>query len=269
LRKKHDHVPARGKVVITFKTFLEAQAPYYISELPDLDSIVQALKKHCSQAIKGAKETPIYRGWKTRRPAGIYDSSTGSRKSANTTNFYTTIFDTNPENDDWPKRGNSFICSTSQGSAMGYGVIHQVFPFDGVKIGVVGAADIWYAPLTFKRLNVEKKLIVLNKLWDHLFNEVPETMDDLLQGLQDMNPEDVLRELRSLRFEPPAGATAEEVLQLLIEDVPAAYSFEKIGMKLLRSDELNKSTDSEVWFSGRCVMIPADQMQDIQKALKL
>jgi hypothetical protein len=94
------------------------------------------------------KITALYKGWRTSKKPGIYDSTNAERKSQNTSNYYTRFFDTNPANAAWPKRSKSFICSTNFDRAFSYGgdsydKFTLLLPFDGVKIASVGLPDMW------------------------------------------------------------------------------------------------------------------------------
>ena len=68
------------------------------------------------------------------------------RVSQNTTNVYTRLMsDILPSWKDYPKRSESFICSTSEITARGYnrGNVYQLFPSNNTLIGVCSSLDIW------------------------------------------------------------------------------------------------------------------------------
>ena len=84
----------------TFKTFIEAaitpmEKP---SESMSMEEIRKLLNTKCSNAWECYEaDYKIFRGQKVGvdRPTGVYNPSTGERKSQNTSNHYTLFFDTN------------------------------------------------------------------------------------------------------------------------------------------------------------------------------
>lgn len=78
------------------------------------------------------------------------DNQTG-RTSRNTMNFYTLFMDNLEEWEAYPKRNESFICTTNQFKASSYGDIEYVIPFDSVEIGVCSDADLWDSFPAMKR----------------------------------------------------------------------------------------------------------------------
>lgn len=103
--------------------------------------------EHCSDA-EWMIETndPFYRG-ATRDVAGfeIVDTTLSARKSEHGAfgNYYTLFLDNHPHRTTWPKRSKSLIATTDRVFAGNYGNISIVIPFNGAKIGAVGARDIW------------------------------------------------------------------------------------------------------------------------------
>jgi len=96
--------------------------------------------KEYSQA-KNANE--IFRGM--RYCGDLVLTHPSKRISQNTSNVYTRLMsDILPSWSEYPKRSESFICSTSKCSASSYGsYIYQLFPLNNTKIGVCPTLDIW------------------------------------------------------------------------------------------------------------------------------
>lgn len=140
--------------MITFKKFLEAEvAPINVQHLDDV-MLQDIILRHCKASLWMIKEqTPIWRGDKHARTmlgkteVGLVDTLKSTRRSQNTSNWYTTILDNHPEYTDFPKRSQSLICTTNWTSAYKYSHnidnVMAVIPFDSAQIGWVGAADIW------------------------------------------------------------------------------------------------------------------------------
>lgn len=119
--------------------------------LEKIVACIDLLKKDYSSAFdKYLTGHKIYRGMKAGSNVEnnilIADSSKAPpRRSANTHNFYTYIIDNSKDWKRFPKRSMSFICSTNARSAGSYGIVYQVFPVNGTKIGVCPSRDFWAA----------------------------------------------------------------------------------------------------------------------------
>lgn len=112
-----------------------------------LEEFTSLAKKHCTHSIKAAiKGSFIYRG---DRNDGIFFYGDGSmltapRVSRNTSNYYTLWIDNHPDWSKYPRRSKSFICSTDQEYASGFGnSVKIILPYDNVNIGVCSNHDFW------------------------------------------------------------------------------------------------------------------------------
>lgn len=124
----------------------------------------------------------IARGWSVvptfiaKTGCGIAHVESSTRRSQNTSNFYTAILDTSPamRAQKFPLRSKSLICSTSKAAAEGYsdwGASHSisfVLPKNGAHIGVTPKSDIWYTPVKFP-VGDDRLFQSANSLWSHLF----------------------------------------------------------------------------------------------------
>ena len=255
-----------------FKTFLEAEITPFKSEHPDFDHIHALIKEHCMDAINGAKNhCQLFRGdKKTPYKSGIYHPSSGERKSQNTSNYYTSLFDTNTENAAWPKRSKSFICSTSFDNAWSYsGETSRnqpffVFPYDGVKIGNTQRSDIWntrlHLPEGFNGLQRLKSMneffaeLLIRRL-HHGIDFIP-TMSELTSLLKKADPE-IIYECMTDELLITREQDHEKAVALFIEKLPSIYSFANMGMALEKPGAIS-SPASECWFSGTCIMLTRD-----------
>lgn len=103
------------------------------------------LKKHCMKSVRQwqKKGKYIYRGidefW---HDYGVVVPKKSERTSRNTSNYYTLFFDNSKKWKAFPKRSQSIIASTTE--QHDYGVLYDIFPYDGAKIGVVPSEDMWF-----------------------------------------------------------------------------------------------------------------------------
>ena len=103
------------------------------------------LKKHCMKSVRQWQKNKghyIYRGiedfWKNY---GVVVPKHDERTSRNTANYYTLFFDNSNKWKSFPKRSRSIIASTTE--QYDYGALYHIFPYDGSKIGIVPAEDMW------------------------------------------------------------------------------------------------------------------------------
>lgn len=98
--------------------------------------------KHCSHFHSNGGE--IYRGLQTILKYGFIDPTKFTRRSANTKNYYTILFDELlPSWNGWPNRSKSIICASDMEITAGYGEPFNVYPYNNSKIGVCSQDDIW------------------------------------------------------------------------------------------------------------------------------
>ncbi len=127
-----------------FKQFLLSEQGQAPTET-DPSEVLAWCEQHCSKYLQRAAEFPIYRGMNLPNDinTSIYNTNSFTRKSANTYNYYTLLFDNHPSWKDYPKRSKSMICTTEYSTADGYGNVFIVIPSDKAKIGVCPANDLW------------------------------------------------------------------------------------------------------------------------------
>ena len=128
------------------------------------EEFIDALYTKCKQALNAA---PIYRGNTNPFDYGFVSPGKYTRKSANTTNWYTFILNNSPSWSQYPKR--SLICSFDKNVAETYGGgrVYRIFPTDNANIGICPAADIW---MSFENKNIDS-LENLNLDLDTIFDQ--------------------------------------------------------------------------------------------------
>lgn len=242
----------------------------------NLDKLVSLAKENCSKALFQLGENKIiYRGVKSITKAGIFNPGNGERKSQNTSNYYTVLFDTNPLNAAWPKRSKSFICTTSLKVSQGYsgnnGTTLVLLPFNNTEIGVCSGADIW-----FTKINIGKStdsLVGMNYLFSDIFeNTVPKSLKDMQDQLNN-NVEHVFKTIEGFgtndEFNGSDLSEHSKIVKQFADNLENAYAFNKMdGFKLINSSGLGVITGSrEVWFSGKAIGIPYTQIEEFKDKL--
>lgn len=125
------------------------------SEIDDnTGRLLEIINRDCSDAIAAFRnDHTIWKGIK-HLTKDFYktDPKLVIRKSANTTNFYTMLFDNLSSWQVYPKRSQSLICTTISSRAGAFtgwgdneGSVYLVLPFNGAKIGVCPTYDMWDA----------------------------------------------------------------------------------------------------------------------------
>lgn len=110
----------------------------------DEAKLLKLIKQHCSKTIwmfKTAVQITRYDRNLDNNSKYLKTSTVGSkrkRKSQNTTNYYTEIFDNLPSRVDFPKRSSSIIAIASLEKRRWI-----IIPYDNAKVGIVGKLDMW------------------------------------------------------------------------------------------------------------------------------
>ena len=274
--------------MINFKQFLESTAngeQINISAL-DIEGAIDTLNTHCKNALwMLEKNSPLYRGDPRTRTTGgfaIIDLTTSTRKSENTSNYYTEIFDNIPSMSKFPKRSKSLICSTDLDRAEGYSgntAPFIVIPFDDSKIGVVNEDDLWQTGVTlFGDLN---GIADHNDNWRRLQtvcsldNEnVPKGCWDFIVWLSneiEKDSEDVVHAFVEV-FGSPGKFNVSKFKQYLkdktlLDYIDLQYSPSSTGFTVCRSSNKAMLTqDTEVWVDGKVVVISSSMWKNLRKA---
>ena len=297
----------------SFKTFLAETAvkttPQY--QAHPLDDVIKILKSKCSKNLwMISSDRPIYRGdWNANQiPGGneaaqkadvafTVDTSATQRKSTNTYNFYTEIFDSHPKMKAYPKRSRSFICTTSRKMAADYARhdgtgLWRIVPFDNAKIGIVGKPDIWHVGKNVELFNRKfEDLDGFNSLIRYLLTAV-NIRSEKLEGLKKFgemlkNPKSKAYSVLSDTIETQKlvdyghgttnrtnlidAAISEEEVAALMKEISKdfmGYIYENLSPSVLGfelgSENIKKHTNSEVWIGGDIVMFSAAAWKELQ-----
>ena len=115
------------------------------------------------------------------------------RKSANTSNISTLLFDNSPYNIKYPKRSKSLICTSNYKRATLYkyfiGDVYRVIPFDGAKIAVCSNYDFWYS---FRKISEYENIAKFNDLVSLSYGS------NFLDNINDKNYDIFIKQLQNL-----------------------------------------------------------------------
>jgi hypothetical protein len=114
-----------------------------------VEQAIEYLNKHCKDGLKAVSTGGLLlRGMPKSgiKAMAVVDTSKMLRTSKDSDNFYQLAMDTSPILKNFPKRSNSFICTTSITTASDYGLsahIMLIIPVDGTKVAVANKPDIF------------------------------------------------------------------------------------------------------------------------------
>lgn len=284
----------------TFKQFLletaVKQPPKYTRI--QVESAIKLLKSKCKKNLWMVTENkPLWRGddYKgfTRLPnaANAYsvDSSATKRRSSNTWNFYTEIFDSHPKMTAYPKRSRSLIATTNKAVAVDYssgGFVFVIIPFDTAKVGIVGRADIWGAGKNVEMFN--RRFLELREVND-IFRMLLKSVGINSTGIKGLekfasmlqNPKskarDVLSDIIKLQKTSSYGALidssiSEEEVQQMVEEIAddfMGYVYANLSPQNLGFsngvENIKRYKNSEVWVGGELLIFDEAAWKEVKK----
>lgn len=240
------------------------------------------LSKKCRKSVKAYLDNQrsgyIWRGVYDRRVTNYQGFGKGEepRKSANTYNYYTLFMDNHPLWKSYPKRSESFICTTDMNKADIYGSRFAVFPVDGSNIGVCPSRDLWdsFSALRYDSLSDFTKLIyrMLSYAQDYInvnyaddnwptFVRQSETLEKWLHEDYDDTAYDSVEDtseqkrwIDNFNYSQIFLKYFEYSIIEMMEQVVNPDDF-----KLIKSgDSVPRS--SEVWTDGQCIFVHEDKL---------
>lgn len=231
-----------------FKQFL--QEDQFAKDI-SLEEAIQLLKDNCQDILKS--DAKIYRGATgTIKPYQLVHGAAGHRKSANTSNHFTVIFDETMPAKGFPARSKSLICTSDQNKADNYGSLYRVFPYDGVKIGVCPDQDMFDTKLTFH----DGETMRINRM-NYEF--------------QDMNiPETSFDDLASACYNASVSYFTGDSLKKYKQNIRDTYDPIALGFVLKDTSTLpnyGESDSREMWFSGKAIVISQSVLWHIERDL--
>ena len=245
-----------------FKDFLQEASHREDISLERAEELLQA---HCKDAIKHF-DKPLWRGTRAAgEDAYLIQADKGSRKSRNSTNYYTIIMDHFLPDNGYPLRSASLICGNNENIShvRGYGTngtVFALFPYNGVPIGVCEGEDMWDTMLKIGGARHFRSIVH----WNGYFEDcgLPDSSyDDLIESIEKVlqNPED------------PNFISVEDIFEsrdprVVLEQ---AYSDKNLGLKLATTANVyNIEGEHELWIGGKCVAIRDDVWEKMKDKFK-
>lgn len=228
--------------MIGFKEFLAESA--HKQEL-ELAEAIKLIETHCKDALKSGRQ--LYRGMTPGSDAYALHGEASTRKSANTTNYYTVILDHFLPEQGYPKRSASIILANGFDTARGYGSVYAIFPYDNVPIGVCDGSDLWDSELDVGNAGDKMRIDRWNRVWQE-YGLSADSYESFVASIKDKMEEGkaVGRMLTDI-FESPDGI--EPALK-------KAYSAKNLKMNLATTKTINDfDFERELWIGGKCIAI--------------
>ena len=247
----------------SFKEFLIEREVTPLDIRPLGDNWEEFVLKNCSEALTSFKHNrALYRGWSNYDSAldgpALINLTRSTRASENTSNHYTEIFDSNPNNREYPKRSKSLIASTSKSTAESFDIsgLTVLLPFDNTPIGVTPGDDMWGT--RFRVRDPDTQMV----LHSTFINNVNEFLDEFVfkggkvswQRLQTLTTKlikDIERDETSHTYENYSPS----LLIAILKELQNFYDYESNQFRLVTPSNL-PSGNYECWFSGKCVSVP-------------
>lgn len=279
--------------MITFKEYLsEAIVKPWEETNVTTQEAIDLLNKYCKDGLKAiANGGVLYRALQTSSLGefGILDSSTGLRTSRDTNNLYQVMMDASTALADYPKRSNSFICSTSRKSTENYGssrsLIYVFVPFDGTKIAVCPTSDIFAteieSPIATDFLGTDSLGVKFTRWLIGLkmakMSDKFNSIDPIDKKLAELSTDKLFNAMYNSLWCKFRLGNGNDKLHNLVKMLPKDKRMtglasliltpKNMGLKLIEFGN-KMPQNKEAWFSGKAVAIRLDMFDKILKALE-
>jgi hypothetical protein len=264
-----------------FKSYLLTEGR--IKKLSEKDAL-KALNTSFSMSRsewENSGKSYIYRGTNSLKSDYAIGNGKGQypRKSRNTTNYTTMFIDNSKMWSSYPKRSESFICSTSKTKASIYNhnsKPYHVFPSNGSKIGVCPSSDIFNSFMFAPGINVPTINEYISRVME-LYNEIKNKNEVIFTNDDNWN-----RFTKDLETIKNGCKDDPSIIDKINEDIMdfesefTRFSFdgdlmselEKIYNPKTNGFDLKMAGDSikydrEVWMSGDCLFMNNDIVGDV------
>jgi len=233
----------------------EIKKPSLKKSTEEVPLIQNFLQKKCPLAY--TSKFKIYRGIDTDKQILYGDSSKHFRASTGTKNYYNFLISKIlPEWRRYPDRSYSFICSTDENSAGGYGELYRVYPVGDPLIAIAPEEDVWdcfpksggireFASIL---TNFSKFFgVPIHDTWPQFSKEIQ--VMDKKWAIMKKDPKNFKRLLKKCEFNFNIDAQRFNSFTELLSRIfdPVANQF-----KLVRLSEAKGRfhQEQEIWFSG-------------------
>jgi hypothetical protein len=153
----------------------------------------------------------------------------------------------------WPKRSNSFICSSTKVYSGGFGELFILIPYNGTKIAVCPERDFWDTPLSIPEIGFETRpgngMEGFNYFLKTHLGFKSDSFDSMILWTRTPEFKERLEEITD-EIKP------HQFIPLIWERLAPA----RTGLRLLTMSEYvsERPKDKEVWFSGPCIGITSE-----------
>ncbi len=250
-----------------------------ISTYDDLKSLL--MTDFSSALDRWHDNCKIWRGMS--QYGSMFIATPGIRKSQNTGNIYTRMLsDILPNWKDYPKRNRSFICSSSQTTAIAYGKEYLILPENGAKIGICPTSDIWSSFRDSVGIlpNLNHTLYTMFSLACYRFgknydSDVFESIDNTAELLSLFELVDKYIDITShddLYIEIYTEKCKDIIMECKDKKIPILKQLEiKLDPKInnfkletIEKYDINEqSMNYEVWTDSRCLFINESKLKDL------
>lgn len=217
------------------------------------------LTKNCMEAVKKWKEGKrIYRAVNNNSNFLFIDPSGSLRTSYFTSNHYTLIINNHPMWKKFPKR--QIICSGGSGErAMnhGYSPPYYVFPYDGAKIGVCPADDIWESFEELRSFNIYD-LNFFNNLMDSTFNLPDDNWNMFEMEAENINVRDEFPKHALRDYFNTLNVSLFDFITKMLDPKLNNFKLQKIS-----NYNVNPNENLEVWTDSKCILADFDGAEGI------
>jgi hypothetical protein len=225
----------------------------------DCKQALNLLKTACRDALRHI-DIPIIRGFSGDAPLYRLEGTQGERQSRSNEHYHTIIMDQFLPLEGYPKRSESIVCGNwlNLQYAGDYGATYAIFPFDGVPIGVTYGHDLLDTPIAMDHYRPVMSRTIMG--WNELFKSM---------GLRDSSYAFLLADVERLRRTGgeidtvfPVGVDVDEVLRKM-------YGSSRMRLQIVTPATIATIQDRqrEMWFSGPCVAVRIDQLEDLKQML--
>lgn len=225
-------------------------------------------------------ESYVYRGMKDTGTIIFGDGTKMSRKSKNTTNYYTYIIDRilRRQWEKFPLRSESFICTTHESTAGSYGTVYVVIPLENQDFGVAPSDDFWFAfDETIENIISNGSLQYFNEILGRLYYILKQKEIMAASADSFFNSMAILSQaIKKTNYDYDSFPSKTSDLQLFRDEF-ALYKYFKDagdvtkGLAQIFDPVKNRFSlskhpddhDSEVWVSGKVMFIKYDAIEEI------
>lgn len=228
------------------------------------DETINLLKTKCSNSLKYCIDNDdyIYRGLTNSNPRLLTDTSKGKLRKSTTFNYYNLLLDNLESWKNYPKRQKSIICTTNFSYSKTFGLeSFIVFPFNNINIGVCPENDIWHS---FRSTSLIYFGDELNEILNIILGSKSEKFDKdwktFNKAIKDS--EKIIKDSdKTINNEYYSNRLIWKEIFIkkrkYLEVFNEFFNPNKNRFKLMNSNKLKLkgNLSSEIWFSGKAVLI--------------